>query len=506
MARRLAKRFLSREEFAKAPQSGAALYKFYQPTIAPVDETRTIRFTISTAGVDRDNDSIAAGGWDLRNYQKNPVVLWAHQYDQLPVGRAKNLRIENDTLVADAEFVSGDVYPFAETVFRMLKAGFLGSTSVGFKPKDFTYNEKRQGFDFSTQELLEFSIVPIPANPDALMDLRAAGILDDSTIEAYTKWAESALTVTKGQGDWRLRATPASASVEPSDMATRWSHPRLGDFTATAWTDLPKTERAKIAEHYAWADQYPPETFESLRFPHHDPKTGRPVWRGVVQAFAELLSQPGDLTETQQRAVYDHLVAHATAFGKTAPEFAHADSALQVVMALQGAEAMKSLPGPEADETEEAFVSRCMGSDMMQEEFDDQKQRLAVCYAQYREHKAVVDKSPVEADPAPPLATKIGRVLAGRNEARLRQAAGLLTEVLAELDVAAPTEEPKAVKDMDTGVLVLDDEPVSDEDVLAGLDPTDVKALLIESVKASVGQALDGLLAAERRRTTGELD
>lgn len=41
------------------------------------------------------------------------------------------------------------------------------------------------------------------------------------------------------------------------------------------------------------------------------------------------------------------------------------------------------LPSPKKKETEQEFVSRCMGDDMMNEDYKDQKQRAAVCYSQY---------------------------------------------------------------------------------------------------------------------------
>ena len=42
------------------------------------------------------------------------------------------------------------------------------------------------------------------------------------------------------------------------------------------------------------------------------------------------------------------------------------------------------LPTPKEGEAQQAFISRCMGSDAMQREFPDQKERSAVCYKQFR--------------------------------------------------------------------------------------------------------------------------
>lgn len=149
-------------------------------------ESRSVRFTISTSSPDRDNDTVAASGWKLENYKKNPVVLWAHDYSQLPVGKATTIMVDGQKLVADMEFAS---HPFAETVMQMVKGGFLRATSVGFAPHLYKFNETRGGLDFEEQELLEFSIVPVPANPEALIEARAAGI-DTTPLKA---WAEEVI-------------------------------------------------------------------------------------------------------------------------------------------------------------------------------------------------------------------------------------------------------------------------------------------------------------------------
>jgi len=42
------------------------------------------------------------------------------------------------------------------------------------------------------------------------------------------------------------------------------------------------------------------------------------------------------------------------------------------------------LPKPSKKETEQEFVSRCMGDDMVIKEYKDQKQRVAICYSQFK--------------------------------------------------------------------------------------------------------------------------
>lgn len=150
---------------------------------------RKLTFTISTGAVDRDRDTLKVDGWRLDNYRKNPVVLWAHDSRGLPIGRAASILTGSGALKATAEFADAETYPFADTVYRMLEGGFLRATSVGFVPIKGLWNDERMGIDFEEQELLEFSVVPVPANPEALLDAKAAGI----ELAPLKAWAEGVL-------------------------------------------------------------------------------------------------------------------------------------------------------------------------------------------------------------------------------------------------------------------------------------------------------------------------
>lgn len=138
---------------------------------------RTFTFTISTAQVDRMGDTIAVDGWQLDAYRRNPVVLWAHAYTSLPVGRALRVWKDGGALMATMEFTPEGVVRFNDTVAAMVRDGWLNAVSVGFVPKEFAFARKAGrefGIDFKQQELIEFSVVPVPANPAALLDGRAA--------------------------------------------------------------------------------------------------------------------------------------------------------------------------------------------------------------------------------------------------------------------------------------------------------------------------------------------
>jgi HK97 family phage prohead protease len=127
-------------------------------------------FVISTDEVDRHGDVIAADGWRLESYRRNPVFLWAHDYARPVIGRAVETWTEPHRLLARMEFAPTH---FAQEVAMLYRSGYQRGVSVGFKPPQ--YEERRHektgaflGIRFLEQELLEASAVPVPANRSAL--------------------------------------------------------------------------------------------------------------------------------------------------------------------------------------------------------------------------------------------------------------------------------------------------------------------------------------------------
>jgi HK97 family phage prohead protease len=193
---------------------------------------RTIRFCLSTAGVDRDNDTIDPRGWQLDNYRRNPVVLWAHDYRALPVARAVRIGVEGDRLVAAAEFAE---HPFADSVFKLYQGGFLRATSVGFRPIEATPNPARGGIDFTKQELLEFSCVPIPANPDALAVAAAKGV-DVSLVRG---WLARADEVVLDLDDEAVLDVDFDPAADPARRGHRYFDVSRAQVVAAVRRELP---------------------------------------------------------------------------------------------------------------------------------------------------------------------------------------------------------------------------------------------------------------------------
>jgi HK97 family phage prohead protease len=224
----MTRKLISIDEFRSSARGGArpagdaAVYRLSTGDAEVVDEAgRKLRFCFSDSTVDRAGDTIAADGWDISGFKRNPVALWAHNSSEPPIGRATNVGPENGRLMGDIEFAGADVYAFADTIFRLTKAKFINAVSVGFLPKEWSFvddDERGFGIDFKRQELLEISVVPVPCNANALAEARAKGI----DTRPLVQWAERTLDgggkviIPRSELE-RLR----KAAKEPRSMTTR---------------------------------------------------------------------------------------------------------------------------------------------------------------------------------------------------------------------------------------------------------------------------------------------
>lgn len=144
------------------------IYKNFSVTSKAIDADGGVYSAmISIENTDRQGDVVRATGGRFENYLKNPVVLWAHDYSDLPVAKTTNLEIiPGEGIRATFQFPEMGTSEKADAVRRLWSAGFLGATSIGFTPLKASPTET--GWDFQEWEMLEFSIVPVPANAEAL--------------------------------------------------------------------------------------------------------------------------------------------------------------------------------------------------------------------------------------------------------------------------------------------------------------------------------------------------
>jgi len=245
-------KLLSADDFRDAAKDGGhpdgTVFRFATVEPETVDGAeRTKRFIFSDATVDHAGDSIDPKGWDLSVFRRNPVALFSHMSWEPPIGRASNVKVESGKLVGDIEFASADIYPFADTIYNLVAAGYLKAVSVGFKPKEWTFtNDKDRpyGIDFKKQTLLEISVCAVPCNPNALGEARSAGIDTAPLMEWAEKVLDSGDTVFLPRKE--LEGLRAQASEHPAPRyyvhSSKTLHPDAAKHIREAvqrWQDDP---------------------------------------------------------------------------------------------------------------------------------------------------------------------------------------------------------------------------------------------------------------------------
>jgi HK97 family phage prohead protease len=152
-------------------------------------EAAGIAWMLSTFDLDRFSERIDPAGWDYKRYMDNPVIEWAHRYDIPAIGKADSLYADEKGLHGLVIFNDKDYDPFGWAIGQRVKAGVIRAGSVGFRILEIEIPDKETSKDgttliFRKQELLEFSICNVPANPFAL----TKGKVPETKIELSPFW------------------------------------------------------------------------------------------------------------------------------------------------------------------------------------------------------------------------------------------------------------------------------------------------------------------------------
>lgn len=143
-------------------------------------ESKTITALISTYTWDRMSERFAKGSWDFNDYLKNPVVLWAHDQWTQPIAKCLSVQEGDEGVVAVCAF--DEKSEEAMKIFDLYQRGFLSSFSVGFLPKAWELEplmpgSQQKGVVYTSAQLLEYSCVPVPANPGAIVTAKEGELL-----------------------------------------------------------------------------------------------------------------------------------------------------------------------------------------------------------------------------------------------------------------------------------------------------------------------------------------
>lgn len=160
-------------------------------------ESRKVTFVASDSTRDSAGTVLNQDGWALDRFNKNGIIGYQHKvyggWDDTEnpdnvIGKG-HAYVEDHKLMVDVEFEPADINPLAEKIYQKVLFGSLRAVSVGFVPRgkgqwgkgEEALDGKTPTYYFAGQELLEISVVNIPANPNALK----------KSIEAEQEWMEA---------------------------------------------------------------------------------------------------------------------------------------------------------------------------------------------------------------------------------------------------------------------------------------------------------------------------
>ena len=145
---------------------------------------------ITAETLDRDGEVLIPSGMNAKEFEKNPTLFWNHDYSE-PIGTTTELKRRERDIVGEFVFAkrpdgySGEFFP--EVAAALVGQGIVRAVSVGYVPEDGGVrratepDRKRYGAGvktiYSRWKLLEISLAPLQANPDALITAVRKGIV-----------------------------------------------------------------------------------------------------------------------------------------------------------------------------------------------------------------------------------------------------------------------------------------------------------------------------------------
>lgn len=201
------------------------------------DDTVYIEGYASTVDVDRHGDVVPTSVWEkgMANFLKNPIILAYHDHSN-PIGRMISHKTDSKGLWIKARIST------AAKQFQLIKDGILTAFSIGFRVIDAEYNSAAEVFLIKDLELVEISVVSVPANQNTLFDLSKAFDNADEYkrfkeqfaspgqsakgLES-AKEADSAITKEWNMNPEEIKQMLAQAAKEAAEQATKALETRL---------------------------------------------------------------------------------------------------------------------------------------------------------------------------------------------------------------------------------------------------------------------------------------
>src|SRR5262245_61099567 len=231
----------------------------YAVRSAPPPGAAPMEFVLSDSSRDRVGDVIEQN-WDLRAFRANPIALLNHVKDQI-IGSWSDVRVEGGRLIGKLRLAAEGTSPLVDTVRKLVEQKILRATSVGFMPiESEKLNEEASDifgpFRFLKSELLEVSLVAVPANPAAVQLARSLNLPPDlagaifcmSKEDHAAGWAVSPARAPKSEPQVRVRPMQLNSTLASRIDAAQKNvvalRDRLNEITSKEEQDEEEARRA----------------------------------------------------------------------------------------------------------------------------------------------------------------------------------------------------------------------------------------------------------------------
>ncbi|MHC2396489.1 HK97 family phage prohead protease/HK97 family phage major capsid protein [Bradyrhizobium barranii subsp. barranii] len=211
-----------------------------------------MEFVLSDETPDRMDDIVRSDGWDLENFKKNPVALFNHKSD-FPIGKWKNLRVKDRALRGHLELARKGTSARIDEILSLVEQGILCAVSVGFRPIERQSRNANDEYGFGGQiftksELVETSLVAVPANPNALAVAKSLKISPATIDLVFAGQGAKDGIQRRGFNGGQAKRSSAERKGTTMSLAQQFSK-RIQD-SEKRLVDL----RDQLAEHFASVD------------------------------------------------------------------------------------------------------------------------------------------------------------------------------------------------------------------------------------------------------------
>jgi HK97 family phage prohead protease/HK97 family phage major capsid protein len=291
----------------------------YSARTAPPPSGDAMEFVLSDNSADRIGDVIEQN-WNLAAFKKNPIALFNHDRDQV-IGGWEGVRVDGNRLLGKLKLAAEGTSELVDTVRKLVAQKFLRATSVGFMPlkKEKLTDDASEfwgPFRYLKSELLEVSLVSVPANSNAVALARSLNLNPDLVGAIFSKPANEARAANPASPPTSARNTKGISMQLNQTLASRIDaaqknvmalRQRLDEITSKEDQDDDESRRAgELPDEIDTAENTLQTLLRQERAITGGRRDGNVVTQGVGSTSIETVKQqqeiirPGDLSSAER--------------------------------------------------------------------------------------------------------------------------------------------------------------------------------------------------------------